>query len=289
MRRTSDGLLMQGSRERVQAISLPSLAGTTVLSATYRLQRFAPHSHPTYVIALIVEGMLAFQCQGKMWHAPAGSVCLINPDEVQTGEAADGGGWSYLSAYIPPEVFEGLSDGQGARSIPDFPDKVVSDPQVRDAALRFFNAARAPSASIGEAERTLESLAYLRSRYERQPERPQSCHEPRLVRIAKEYLAANYADPVSLEDAALAVGVTGFHLTRLFKETTGLPLHAWLVQHRIHRAHEMLRRGGSAVEVAVACGFSDQAHMSRWLRRLSGMTPKEVQAISRSSKIGLAH
>jgi AraC-like DNA-binding protein len=110
--------------------------------------------------------------------------------------------------------------------------------------------------------------------------------EPRLVRLVKAYLAAHYSEPVSLDDLAAITGVTGFHLTRLFKSTTGLALHAWLVRLRVDRVREMLSSGMPASEAATACGFSDQPHMARWLRRLAGMTPREVQATSQTFKVG---
>ncbi|OTP76492.1 hypothetical protein PAMC26577_10510 [Caballeronia sordidicola] len=59
-------------------------------------------------------------------------------------------------------------------------------------------------------------------------------------------------------------------------------MHAWLVQYRIERAREMLLRGVPPASVAADCGFSDQAHMARWLRRITGMTAKDVQSMSRT-------
>ena len=63
-----------------------------------------------------------------------------------------------------------------------------------------------------------------------------------------------------------------------------MPLHAWLVRYRTERAAEMLRAGASIGETAAACGFSDQPHLTRWLRRLHGLTPGELQEGQEASR-----
>lgn len=271
--------------ELARATLLPFLDGTTVLQADYKRQVFSPHSHPTYVVALITSGALRFQCEGKTFVAPKGAACLINPNEVQTGEAATTAGWSYWSAYVPVSVFEVIgTTAFPGRKRPLFRDRVLDDPAIIGAADSFFRCAQHGPHSLGRTEALLGYLSELaeRSCVDRSP--APNRHESRLVCSAKEYMADKFADALQLEDVAGTFGVTGFHLTRAFKKSTGLAMHAWLVQHRVERAHAMLIGGKSLAETAVASGFSDQSHMTRWFRRLLGMTPREVQRMSRTFK-----
>jgi AraC-like DNA-binding protein/quercetin dioxygenase-like cupin family protein len=53
---------------------------------------------------------------------------------------------------------------------------------------------------------------------------------------------------------------------------------------RIGRAKVLLREGQAAAEVAVQCGFTDQAHFSRWFRRCFGVTPGNYRAVRRGAE-----
>lgn len=77
----------------------------------------------------------------------------------------------------------------------------------------------------------------------------------------------------NLAQMADRIGMSPFHLQRLFVGATGLsPRQARLIA-RLHRAREMLVAGQPASETAVACGFSDQSHLSREFRRWTGLPP----------------
>jgi AraC-like DNA-binding protein len=53
-----------------------------------------------------------------------------------------------------------------------------------------------------------------------------------------------------------------------------MPAHKWLLSRRIELAKEKLRDGRSSLsDVALACGFTDQSHLTRIFSRLVGITP----------------
>jgi AraC-like DNA-binding protein len=98
--------------------------------------------------------------------------------------------------------------------------------------------------------------------------------EVRAVRRAREYLHANAPEGVSLEDLASVVGLSKFHLARVFARDTGLPPHAYQQRLRLWRALPLPRRGVPAGEVAYTLGFADQAHFARSFKASYGMTPR---------------
>jgi AraC family transcriptional regulator len=71
-----------------------------------------------------------------------------------------------------------------------------------------------------------------------------------------------------------AAGLSPNHFSKLFKRSTGLSSHQYVIRQRIEKAKALL--AGTNLSVAVvaqACGFSDQAHLTRHFRRLVGATP----------------
>ena len=78
---------------------------------------------------------------------------------------------------------------------------------------------------------------------------------------------------VSVGDAAREVGVSAAHASRAFKEWFGLPPVRYRGEHRVRRAVFLLQDGMRPIDVAISCGFSDQAHLSRELKKATGLTP----------------
>lgn len=65
---------------------------------------------------------------------------------------------------------------------------------------------------------------------------------------------------------------------RAFKSALGETPHQFLVRYRVERAQEMMRdRSIALLDVALACGFSDQSHLGRVFKRLTGQTPKQYR------------
>ena len=91
---------------------------------------------------------------------------------------------------------------------------------------------------------------------------------------AKELLASGLQGEMSVEDVAHACRLSRGHFSKAFRESTGLAPHAWLVQHRLHNAKRLLSDSHSSVaDIALACGFSDQSHLTRMFSRLIGIPP----------------
>jgi AraC family transcriptional regulator len=97
---------------------------------------------------------------------------------------------------------------------------------------------------------------------------------PKVLLRAIERLRSDSDADVSLAALASEAGLSRFHFCRAFKESTGLSPHAWLRQHRLEQAMDMLRDPNiSVVSVAAALGYSSQTAFAAAFRKLTGETP----------------
>jgi AraC family transcriptional regulator len=93
-------------------------------------------------------------------------------------------------------------------------------------------------------------------------------------RQAKHMLLADLTGNTSLASIAAACGLSPSHFARAFRNSTGMPPHAWLNQARVERAKVLLRlRGQSLSDISFECGFVDQSHFTRVFLRQVGVTP----------------
>ena len=78
----------------------------------------------------------------------------------------------------------------------------------------------------------------------------------------------------SLTEVARRVGVSVFHLCRVFRRHTGMTLHAYRTELRLRHALERLLEGRTPItQIALDLGFSSHSHFTAAFRRAFGLTP----------------
>jgi AraC family transcriptional regulator len=101
--------------------------------------------------------------------------------------------------------------------------------------------------------------------------------QARLRRVL-EYIQAHLDHKLSLTALASIAQMSPYYFSRLFKQSTGLSPHQYLLRQRVERAKHLLadpRRG--IAEVSDALGFPHQSHFTTTFHTLVGMTPGEYQ------------
>lgn len=108
--------------------------------------------------------------------------------------------------------------------------------------------------------------------------------EPRrdIVEMAQAILAANYDQPIRLEDVARAVDVSQFHLCRAFKRITGVHMREYITRLRLRAALTEVvdPRHPSLAQIAHEHGFSSHSHFAAAFRKEFGVTPSEVRNLT---------
>jgi len=101
------------------------------------------------------------------------------------------------------------------------------------------------------------------------------------VEAAKVYLTARLGDSIALDDVARSVHASPFHLARLFRQRTGVPIHRYLTRLRLRASLERLADGVNDITaLALDLGFSSHSHFTGAFRAEFGQTPSEVRRTS---------
>ena len=90
-----------------------------------------------------------------------------------------------------------------------------------------------------------------------------------------DYIHAHLERDLSLKELAAVVQMSAHYFSQLFKQSTGITPHQYVIHCRIERAKELLmQRKLTISDVAKVVGFVDQSHFHRHFKRLVGITPK---------------
>jgi AraC family transcriptional regulator len=100
---------------------------------------------------------------------------------------------------------------------------------------------------------------------------------PAMAARVVEFIEGNLAQRLTLAELAALADLSVPHFKVLFRETLGIPVHQYVVQRRVERARDQLLEGRlSASQVALETGFAHQSHMAYWMKRVLGVTPRQV-------------
>lgn len=88
------------------------------------------------------------------------------------------------------------------------------------------------------------------------------------------YIDEHYCEPIGLTDLAVQASVSPAHLSRLFKQLTGMNVTGYIAAKRMTKAKELLLQTDDNVgTIASACGFESMTHFHRSFKRIVGTTP----------------
>jgi len=100
------------------------------------------------------------------------------------------------------------------------------------------------------------------------------------VQATAHYIARNYAQPITLRDAAAMTCMEHTYFSKRFKALTGFGFQEYLTQIRLQAAEQLLLESAISIgEVAERCGFSSANYFGDVFRRWKGQSPSEYRKV----------
>src|SRR5262249_32429386 len=91
---------------------------------------------------------------------------------------------------------------------------------------------------------------------------------------AIDFIEANFDQSIWLPAIAAAGGLSVSHFARQFRAAVGEAPHQYLLRRRVENAKQRLAKTDVAIaEIAFACGFANQEHLTRVFKRACGFSP----------------
>jgi AraC-like DNA-binding protein len=241
---------------------------------------YAKHSHETFSIGIVTNGRCTYLNGKTRERIGAGSVVLMNPGDAHACNPSHDELWSYRMLYVDVPWLIGIQQDLGIsrnHRFRPFLTTATTQPELYAGLHRLYDVLTDQQAEhLQKHSAALTFMAAVQQALSPTPALPRQGHRG-LVRAA-EFIRHNHTRSLKLDEICSAANLSPSYLIRAFKDTYGLTPHAYLTNCRIEFSRSQLRRGRPIAEVALAAGFSDQAHLQRSFKKLVAATPGQYRA-----------
>lgn len=232
---------------------------------------FPRHSHDEFGFGYVVDGGQESWSGRGLVEAKAGDTITVNPAGLHDGIGRKGHPRNWRMLYLSPTALTDFSD------VP-IGNAEFSRPVNRSRRALRLAVGAIKAVTLDQPDREhAEQLIMLALAAQLEPNcngnTAQTSRRSKEVQTVLDIICQDWAVSLSLIDFATATGTSKFQILRRFSREMGAPPHAYLTQHRVKRAKDMIMAGSSLADTAVACGFSDQSHLTRTFSRQLGLTP----------------
>lgn len=255
----------------------------------------------TFDIVLPRHGLYVYKLGRRELVANANHACLIDPHMEYRVTHPIGGHDASTVVSLNARLFHTLL-GDIDGSLSNAYDECLSFPvrQVNTSARSTFlhhqiagtsTAKHGDPLAVEETAlnlcREVAHLAYAKSQQRVKAVRPTSrSFYLERTNIVKIYLARHYARAVSVGELAKVAALSPFHLSRVFADVAGMPIHRYLTRLRLNQTLERLRDGDdNLTQIALDAGFSSHSHYTSAAHAEFGMTPSRMRAELRRGRL----
>ena len=218
---------------------------------------------------------------------------IFHKDEIVVTPAGVRSGWRWhgrskvIVITLEPEKFQRFAQsevgilltGSQLKNLPQFTDADIcqAGAMLRDALI---------SKDVG-SEVLFESLARvflvkLIQNYGHRPEEEMKSAQGFTTQHYKrvlDFVAEHFAETITVEELANVAAMSPSHFSRLFKQTIGKSPMNFVTAYRVEQSKKRLSSLDlPLIDIALDCGFADQAHFSRVFKQFQGITPKNYRA-----------
>lgn len=242
------------------------------------------HYHEFYKLLFFMSGRGGYFVEGNRYVLAPGDIVLIGKQCVHRPEFESGTHCERIILYIAPEFLE--RESSAACNLTDCFSKEY------DHVLRPNEKIRQTLFSIvSNMEQELSSNKYgreisstgmlltllveiARSIFHKEVQKPAPLlpKSQRMLDIMH-YLNEHLTEDLNIDALAEIFYISRFHMMRRFREETGTTIHAYISDHRLMLARDLISQGIPATEVCFQCGFGSYSSFSRAYGKFFGTTP----------------
>jgi AraC family transcriptional regulator len=234
-----------------------------------------------HLVFLQMSPYLRLDCRmagRRLRHETTEGALAICPAGVDSSADTDGTADMLVVAVKPTQL--ALAAAEDSALEAELPERLSGYDQTLQQTAQSMAAESAqgyPNGPLFWSEAANRFIGRLVSNYTSTPRHPvRGRLGQRTLQRIRDHVLTNLAEPIEVADLAALAGRSAFHFSRVFTRSVGMTPYRYVVHLRLQAAERHMREGRMGLaEIAADTGFSDQSHLSRWVRRVYGVAPSE--------------
>ncbi len=226
-----------------------------------------PHTHANAYISFVQVGSYTERVGGRVRRCDSSTLLCHGAGETHENR--------FDAEPVQLLRIEALSSDWFAAQAPRLPGDCTRDAHAAFLCQGMLGELRSPD---DLTSLVLEGLAYELVAALGRGARRHAEPGPLWLRRIDALLLETFLEPLDLGELARVVHVHPVHLARTFRRHRGQTVGARVRELRLAEACRRLAESRASVaEIALACGFADQSHLARLMRRILGTTPSRYR------------
>ena len=239
------------------------------------------HYHEFNKLLLLVSGAGSYTVDGQRYALRSGDAVLVGSGSIHRPEFDSGRPYERIIIYISPEFLrrhstpecdlaDCFSGKYGHVLRLEEPKKLFTLADGLEKELSGNEYGR----EILSASLLLRLLVRISRGLRREPAgiAPMAPINERIAAILR-YMDTHLAEDITVDELARQVYLSKFHMMRLFRQETGMTVHAYLTQRRLQLARDRIRGGMSATDACFRSGWRSYSSFTRAYAKHFGTTP----------------
>ena len=262
-------------RSRVTLHAMPTSAGYEIReNAVYSWDGRTRGNTPFTVLQHTISGRGSLRYENRTMRIEAGETLLLLIPHNHRYWLEDGDRWEYfwisMNGIEALRIHEMVLNAQG----PVLRLKSETIDRIAACTLRLMR-------GEGETPGHASAIAYEASMHlydDAFGPSERILREQNAITRTLQYISQNLGNDLTVDILAQVAGLSRAHMIRAFRKHYFITPHAFQTDLRIRHARHLLRCGATPSDTAQACGFADQAHLTRQFKARTGLTPAVFRA-----------
>lgn len=237
---------------------------------------YKKHFHDTFSIGVNKKGTSIYQNRNKSYILKKDMLSIINPKEVHSCNSCSDILNIYYMLYLDISWCENIQRliNPDIKEFVNIPISIIKDKKYY---LDFLHLCEYLLGDNLILDKENELLKFFLDFFSLNLEKKEEKIVDEKFYEIQEFINENFQENISLEDLSKEFNLNPFYIIRLFKSQMNLTPHSYLLNVRINKAKEYLKKGYSISEVAQESGFFDQSHLHRNFLKIVANTPNEYR------------
>ncbi len=242
---------------------------------------YIKHSHQTISIGANEDGSTELTCKDIICRLDEGALLLINPFEVHCCNPIKKQARTYHMMFLEPDWCHKIQKnifGERIKSFVPFKRTILESKELYKEYIET-NKLLFTNAFYIEKEEKLISFV-MKLFFQECSINSIEINEDEnntIFKKVKAIIDKNINENITLSEIEKETNINQYKIIRVFKNKINQTPHAYLMNAKINKAKELIKKGVSISDVYFLLGFFDQSHFIRNFKKIVATTPKQYQ------------